>query len=106
MFLLCEQTGFIKDTLPPAFQSKRWAWAEQTIQAYGSIATIPIAAMLAILRPLILFAKFPNMRKRRCWVPSSLDECSSHVILSTVAFTVPKMFEVLRCLGGDHREDQ
>jgi len=63
LVLLIEQRGtdFVKDTFPSTFKSKWWAWTEGMMQAYGSVAAVPVAAMPIILHPLIFFGKLSNM---------------------------------------------
>ncbi|CAK0882993.1 unnamed protein product [Prorocentrum cordatum] len=72
MVMLVEVRGtdFVKESFPSTFKSKWWAWTEETMQAYGAVAAVPVAAMPIILHPLIFFAKLSNMSN--AWLLGSI----------------------------------
>mmetsp|Transcript_109081 Transcript_109081/g.303361 ORF Transcript_109081/g.303361 Transcript_109081/m.303361 type:complete len:80 (+) Transcript_109081:355-594(+) len=63
------------------------------MQAYGSIAAIPIAAMPIILHPLIFFAKLSNMSNAALLGSIFVGRVLKYVIMSQVALTAPKMLK-------------
>merc|ERR1712060_490026 len=72
------------------FKSKWWAWTEDTMQAYGTVAAVPVAAMPIILHPLIFFAKLSNMSNAMLLGSIFVGRVAKYVIMSQVALSAPR----------------
>lgn len=90
-------TDFVKDTFPSTFKSKWWTWTEGTMQTYGSIAAIPVAAMPIILHPLIFFAKLSNMSNAMLLGSILIGRVAKYCIMAQMALTAP---QALRFFGA------
>mmetsp|Transcript_145910 Transcript_145910/g.254552 ORF Transcript_145910/g.254552 Transcript_145910/m.254552 type:complete len:186 (+) Transcript_145910:81-638(+) len=95
MVLLIEAKGtdFIKEAFPSTFKSKWWAWTEGMMQAYGSIAAIPVSAMPIILHPLIFFAKLSNMSNMILLVSILVGRILKYCIMAQVAMQAPHLLK-------------
>ena len=70
------------------FTSKWWSWTEGMMQAYGSIAAVPVSAMPIILHPLIFFAKLSKMSDFTILLAILIGRIIKYSIVDAIALLV------------------
>mmetsp|Transcript_55053 Transcript_55053/g.87221 ORF Transcript_55053/g.87221 Transcript_55053/m.87221 type:complete len:186 (+) Transcript_55053:67-624(+) len=88
-FIEIKGTDFIKEAFPSTFSSKWWAWTEGMMQAYGTIAAVPVSAMPIILHPLIFFAKLSKMDDSVLLLSILVGRIFKYCIMAQMAKTAP-----------------
>jgi len=99
MVMMMEERGtdMIKENFPATFQSKWWGWTESTMQAYGTVAAVPIAAMPIILHPLIFFSKLAQMSSTSLLLAILVGRIAKYALMAQLALTAPR---ALRFFGA------
>jgi len=86
-------TAFVKESFPTTFQSKWWSWTENTMQEYGPMASVPVAAMPIILHPLIFFAKLSNMGDGTLLTSILIGRILKYSLMSQLALSAPHLLK-------------